>query len=93
MKNRKGDVHGSLENENGGFEERLKMNERLPSSHADLIRGHITHATQNYKTAIISRRITKMPLWSSNADPLTLLTWKRHGNDVAMMWKVSSTKY
>ena len=30
--------------------------------HADLIRGHITHATQNYKTAIMSRRITKMPL-------------------------------
>ena len=55
MKNRKGHVHGSLENENGGFEERLKMNERLPSSHADLTRGHITHATQNYKTAIISR--------------------------------------
>ena len=76
MKNRKGHVHGSLENENGGFEERLKMNERLPSSHADLIRGHITHATQNYKTAIISRRITKMPLWASNVDPLTLLTWK-----------------
>ena len=76
MKNRKGDVHGSLENENGGFEERLKMNERLPSSHADLIRGHITHATQNYKTAIISRRITKMPLWALNVDALTLLTWK-----------------
>ena len=76
MKNRKGDVHGSLENENGGFEERLKMNERLPSYLADLIRGHITHATQNYKSAIMGRRITKMPLWASNVDPLTLLTWK-----------------
>jgi len=30
-----GGVHGSLENENGGFEERLKMMERLASSHAD----------------------------------------------------------
>ena len=72
MKNRKGDVRGSLENENGGFEERLKMNEWLPSSHGDLIRGHITHATQNYKTAIIRCRIKKMPLWASNVDPLTL---------------------
>ena len=31
MKNRKGDVHGSLENENGGFEERLKMMEVFSS--------------------------------------------------------------
>jgi len=76
VKNRKGDVHGSLENENGGFEERLKMMERLPPPHADLIRGHITHATQNYKTAIMSRKITKMPLWASNVEPLTLLMWK-----------------
>jgi len=76
VKNRKGDVHGSLENENGGFEERLKMMERLASSHADLIRGHITHATHNYKTATLPLRFTKMPLWASNVDPLTLLTWK-----------------
>ena len=76
MKNYKVGVHGSLENENGGFEERLKMMERLPLPHADLIRGHITHATQNYKTAIMSRRITKMPLLASNVDPLTLVTWK-----------------
>jgi len=76
VKNHKVGVHGSLENENGGFEERLKRMERLPPPHADLIRGHITHATQNYKTAIMSRRITKMPLWASNVDPLTLLTWK-----------------
>jgi len=31
MKNRKVGIHGSLENENGGFEERLKMMEWLPS--------------------------------------------------------------
>ena len=61
--------------------------------HADLIRGHITLATHNYKTATLPLRFTKMPLWASNVDPLTLLTWKRHGNDVAMMWKFSSTKY
>ena len=63
VKNRKGDVHGSLENENGGFEERLKMMERLASSHADLIRGHITpchselqnchYEPQNYKNATL----------------------------------------
>ena len=41
--------------------------ERAAASHADLIRGHITHATQNYKTAIISRRITQMPLWVATA--------------------------
>ena len=62
MKNRKGDVHGSLENENGGFEERLKMMERLVSLHADLIRGHITSATHIYKTATLPLRFKKMPL-------------------------------
>jgi len=76
VKNRKGGVHGSLENENGGFEERLKMMERLASFHADLIRGHITPATHIYKTATLPLRFTKMPLWASNVDPLTLLTWK-----------------
>ena len=59
--------------------------------HSELQNYH--YKPQNYKTAIISRRITKMPLWALNVDPLTLLTWKWHGNDVAMMWKVSSTKY
>jgi len=52
MKNRKGHVHGSLENENGGFEERLKMMEWLVSFHADLIRGHIIPATHIYKNAM-----------------------------------------
>jgi len=76
VKNRKGHVHGSLENENGGFEERLKMMERLVFPMQTKFRGHITPATQNYETAIMSCRITKMPLWASNVDPLTLLTWK-----------------
>jgi len=62
VKNRKGGVHGSLENENGGFEERLKMMERLASPHADLIRGHITHATHIYKTVTLPLKFTKMPL-------------------------------
>jgi len=53
VKNRKGGAHGSLENENGGFEERLKMMEQLASFHADLIRGHITPATHIYKTATL----------------------------------------
>jgi len=71
-----GGVHGSLENENGGFEERLKMMERLASSCRPNSRGHITLATHNYKTATLPLRFTKMPLWASNVDPLTLLTWK-----------------
>ena len=69
MKNHKGHVHGSLENENGGFEERLKMMERL-------VFPMQTPTTQNYETAIMSYKITKMLLWASNVDPLTLLTWK-----------------
>jgi len=76
VKNRKGHVHGSLENENGGFEERFKMMERLFPFHADLIRGHITPATHIYKIVTLPLRFKKMPLWASNVDPLTLLMWK-----------------
>jgi len=39
-------------------------------------RGHITPTTHIYKTATLPLRFTKMPLWASNVDPLTLLTWK-----------------
>jgi len=53
-----------------------KMKWQLPP-HADLIYVVLSPpATQNYKTATLSRRITKMSLWASNVDPLTLLTWK-----------------
>jgi len=52
------------------------MMERLVFPMQTKFRGHITPATQNYETAIMSCRITKMPLWASNVDPLTLLTWK-----------------
>jgi len=45
-------------------------------SHADLISWSYHPATQNYETAIMSCRITKMPLWASNVNPLTLLMWK-----------------
>jgi len=38
--------------------------------------GHITLVTHIYKTATLPLRFTKMPLWASNVDPLTLLTWK-----------------
>ena len=65
-------------------------------SHADLISWsyHPCHLyLQNCHSATHPLRFTKMPLWASNVDPLTLLTWKWYGNDVAMMWKVSSTKY
>ena len=76
MKNRQGDVNGSLENENGGFEERLKMMERLPPPHADLIRGHITHATQNYKNATMG-----LKCWPIDFVDVEM-TWKWCGNDV-----------
>ena len=58
-----GDVHESLENENGGFEERLKMMERLASfscrpnswsyhpCHSELQNCH--YEPQNYKNATL----------------------------------------
>jgi len=46
-------------------------------------------ATSIYKNAIMSCKITKMPLWASNVGPL--LWWC--GNDVATMWRLSSTEY
>ena len=70
-----------------------KMKWRPSSPCRPNLHDHITLATNNYKIVTLPLRFTKMPLWASNVDPLTLLTWKWHGNDVAMMWKVSSTKY
>jgi len=35
------------------------------------IRGHITTDSHNYKNVILPLRITKMPLWAKNADPMT----------------------
>jgi len=43
--------------------------------HADLISWSYHPATHIYKTATLPLRFTKMPLWASNVDPLTLLTW------------------
>ena len=54
------------EQKNGCFEERLKMMEQLVFS-----------CIPNF--VVISPLpliFTKMPLWASNVDPLTLLTWK-----------------
>jgi len=76
VKNRKGHLHGSLENENGGFEERLKMKERLVPSCRPKTRGHLTLPLIIYKIVIMSCKITKMPLWASNVGPFTLLAWK-----------------
>ena len=57
--------------------ERMEKIKWRPLTHADLICVVLSpFATQNYKTAIMSHRITKMPLWASNVDPLALLTWK-----------------
>ena len=76
IKTAKGGIHGSLEHGKNGVGENVDDEVAAPF-HADLICVVLSPpAIQNYKTAIMSRRITKMPLWALNVDPLTLLTWK-----------------
>jgi len=53
-----------------------KMKWRPSSPCRPNLHDHITLATNNYKIVTLPLRFTKMPLWASNVDPLTLLTWK-----------------
>jgi len=52
------------------------MKWQLPAPCRPNLRGHITFATHNYTAATLPLRFTKIPLWASNVDPLTLLMWK-----------------
>ena len=38
-------------------------------------------------------KLQKCHSWASNVGPFTQMTWKWCGNDVAMMWPLSSTEY
>jgi len=76
VKNRKEHLHGSLESENGVWrkvEDEVcgPSMKKKPNS-----RGPITLPLIIYKTAIMSCKITKMPVWASNVGPFTLLMWK-----------------
>ena len=75
------------------FERVWKKKERLLHVEWPKTRGHLTLPLIIYKIVTLPLRFTKMPLWALNVDPLTLLTWKWHGNDVEMMWWLSSTEY
>jgi len=76
VKNRKGRHPWKLGAPKNGDGENGEDEVAAPS-HADLIlHSHITLTTHIYKTVTLPLRFTKMPLWASNVDPLTLLTWK-----------------
>jgi len=76
VKNRKGRHPWKLGARKNGDGENGEDEVAAPSSCRPNFRGQITLATHIYKTATLPLKFTKMPLWASNVDLLTLLTWK-----------------
>jgi len=45
------------------------------------------------KLPLWAAELQKCHYWASRVGPFTQMTWEWRGNDVAMMWRLSSTKY
>jgi len=74
VENNKGNLHGSLESENGVWRKVEDHVVRLVHGMRPNSSGHFTLPLIIYIIATLPLKFTKMPLWISNVSSFTLMT-------------------